>query len=168
MLSGSEFSTQVVRKREPLERVGNVVQVDGRLRVIEYSDLPDEVAHRRKPDGSLEIWAGSIAVHAMEVAFLERMAESADALPFHLASKKVPYLDSSGRRIEPEKPNAIKFERFIFDLMPAAQRAILVEVDPAEHFAPLKNASGEKQDTPETVKARIVALHTRLASPGGS
>jgi len=168
LLAGSEFSTQVVRKQEPLERVGNVVQVDGCLRVIEYSDLPDEVAHHRKPDGPLDIWAGSIAVHAMEVAFLERLAASADALPFHLASKKVPYVDSSGQRIEPQKPNAIKFERFIFDLMPAAQPAVLVEVDPAEYFAPLKNASGEKQDTPETVKAQIVALHTRWLRRAGA
>jgi len=42
--------------------VGNVVQVDGRLMVIEYSDLPDDVANLRNADGSLSIWAGSIAV----------------------------------------------------------------------------------------------------------
>jgi len=168
LLSGSEFSTQVVRKREPLERVGNVVEADGRLRVIEYSDLPDEVANRRNPDGSLAIWAGSIAVHAMETAFLERMTGSAEALPFHAAFKKVPYVDSAGSRVEPEKPNAVKFERFIFDLMPAAPRAILVEVDPAEHFAPLKNAPGSKEDTPEMVKARLVALHSSWLREAGA
>jgi UDP-N-acetylglucosamine/UDP-N-acetylgalactosamine diphosphorylase len=168
LLSGSEFSTQVVRKREPLDRVGNVVEADGRLRVIEYSDLPDEVARRRNPDGSLAIWAGSIAVHAMETAFLERMAGSAEALPFHSACKKVAYVDSVGKRVEPEKPNAVKFERFIFDLMPAAQRAILVEIDPAEHFAPLKNAPGSKEDSPEMVKARLVALHARWLRQAGA
>jgi len=168
LLAGSEFSTQVVRKREPLERVGNVVEVDGRLRVIEYSDLPDEVARRRKPDGSLEIWAGSIAIHAMDTAFLEQMAASAEGLPFHLAYKKVAYVDSAGERVEPEEPNAVKFERFIFDLMPAARRAILVEVDPAEHFAPLKNASGAKEDTPEMVKAALVALHARWLRQAGA
>jgi UDP-N-acetylglucosamine/UDP-N-acetylgalactosamine diphosphorylase len=168
LLSGSEFSTEVVRKRDPLERLGNVVGVDGRLRVIEYSDLPDEVGRRRRPDGSLEIWAGSIGVHAMEVAFLERMAESAEALPFHLAYKRVPYVDPAGDRVKPETANAIKFERFIFDLMPAAGRAILVEVDAAEHFAPLKNAPGEKQDTPEAVKDRLVALHSQWLRQAGA
>ena len=168
LLSGSEFSTQVVRKREPLDRVGNVVEADGRMRVIEYSDLPDEVARRRNPDGSLAIWAGSIAVHAMETAFLERMAGSAEALPFHSAFKKVAYVDSVGKRVEPEEPNAVKFERFIFDLMPAAQRAILVEIDPAEHFAPLKNAPGSKEDSPEMVKARLVALHARWLRQAGA
>jgi len=159
LLSGSEFTSQVVRKKEPLEKVGNVVQVDGRLYVIEYSDLPDDVAARRTADGSLDIWAGSIAVHAMEVSFLERMVQAARGLPFHRASKKVAHLDDQGHRVEPAKPNAVKFERFIFDLMPSAQRAIVVEVDAAGHFAPLKNASGQPSDTPESVKAQLSAVH---------
>jgi len=167
LLSGSEMTTQVIAKREPLERVGNVVQVDGRLRVIEYSDLPDELAERRNPDGSLAIWAGSIAVHALDVAFLERMAAMADALPFHYARKKVPYVDPAGRRIEPQQPNAIKFERFIFDLIPAAARAAVVEVDPAEGFAPLKNGPGASQDTPESVRAQMVAQHRRWLCRAG-
>jgi UDP-N-acetylglucosamine/UDP-N-acetylgalactosamine diphosphorylase len=168
LLSGSGFSSQVVRKREPLERLGNVIQVDGRLRIIEYSDLPDELARRRKPDGSLEIWAGSIAVHAMAIDFLERAAGLKEILPFHVAHKKVAHVDPSGRHVEPDTPNAVKFERFIFDLMPADPRAILVEVDAAEHFAPLKNAPGEKSDTPEAVQARLVALHSRWLRQAGA
>ena len=168
LLSGSEMSSQVVAKREPLEKVGNVVQVDGRLRVIEYIDLPEEVARRRAADGSLLVWAGSIAVHVFDVAFLERMADRADALPFHVARKKVPYVDSSGRKVTPEAPNAIKFERFIFDLMPAAANAIVVEVDPAKGFAPLKNAPGEKQDTPEWVQDRMAALHAQWLRQAGA
>jgi len=159
LLSASEFTSQVVRKHQPLEKVGNVVEVDGRLYVIEYSDLPDDVAARRTADGSLEIWAGSIAVHAMELSFLERMVETAGGLPFHRASKKVAHLDEQGNRVQPAEPNAVKFERFIFDLMPSAERAIVVEVDPARHFAPLKNASGQPRDTPEGVKAQMAALH---------
>ena len=43
------------------------------------------------------------------------------ALPFHVAHKKVAFLDAAGGRVQPRVPNAIKFERFIFDLMPAAE-----------------------------------------------
>ncbi len=168
LLAGSEFSSQVVRKRTPMDRVGNVVQVNGRLMVIEYSDLPDEVANRRKADGSLEIWAGSIAIHAMDVAFLERMVRAAEGLPFHRALKKVPYVDPAGRRIEPASPNAVKFERFIFDLMPSAECAVVVEVDMMGHFAPLKNGPGAKEDTAETVKAQVVSLHTRWLRRAGA
>jgi UDP-N-acetylglucosamine/UDP-N-acetylgalactosamine diphosphorylase len=158
LLAGSEFSTQVVAKRDPLDRVGNVVQVDGHLMVIEYSDLPDGDAQRRNADGSLAIWAGSIAVHVMDVAFLRRLAGSADALPFHIAQKLVRALDVEEKDAEPRQASAIKFERFIFDLMPQARHAIVVEVDQARAFAPLKNAPGAKADTPDAVRAQMAAL----------
>jgi UDP-N-acetylglucosamine/UDP-N-acetylgalactosamine diphosphorylase len=125
------------------------------------------VAQRRAPDGSLAIWAGSIGVHVMKAAFLERMAAQTGGLPFHRARKKVPHIDEAGRQVQPASPNAIKFERFIFDLLPSARNAIGVEVDPQHSFAPLKNASGEKADTPETVRAQMVALHTEWLRQAG-
>jgi UDP-N-acetylglucosamine/UDP-N-acetylgalactosamine diphosphorylase len=168
LLAESEMTTQVVRKQFPLERVGNVVSVDGRLQIIEYSDLPDEVARLTNPDGSLKFWAGSIAVHIFEREFLERMQIEAGGLPFHVARKKVAHLDARGNRIEPQEPNAIKFERFIFDLLPSAARAIVVEIDSACGFAPVKNAPGEKQDTPEAVKSAMIALHNRWLREAGA
>lgn len=168
LLAASEMTTQVIAKRFPTERVGNVVEVEGRLYVIEYSDLPDDVAERRGPDGSLLLWAGSIAVHAFSVAFLERMAAQADSLPFHRARKKVPYVDlATGTVVHPAEANAIKFERFIFDLMPAARNALVVEVDAARQFAPLKNASGQGQDTPESVRAQMAALYAEWLEQAG-
>lgn len=163
----SEMTSQVVAKQNPLEKVGNAVLVDGRLRIIEYSDLPDEVARRQTPEGELLIWAGSIAVHAIQVSFLERVAGQADALPYHLARKKVPAVGPDGRTVQPTSPNAIKFERFIFDLLPLADHAIVVEVDPRTAFAPLKNASGELADTPETVRHQLVALHSEWLREAG-
>ena len=167
LMHRSEMSSQVVAKQSPDDRVGNVVSVEGRLHVVEYSDLPAEFARRRAADGSLMIWAGSIAVHVINVDLLRRSVEGERILPFHLARKRVPYLDDDGRRVEPSEPNAIKFERFIFDLMPQAENGLVVEVDPAEAFAPLKNASGAATDTPEWVRRRIVELHRRWLSAAG-
>ncbi len=168
MLAGSEITTQVIRKRHPLERVGNVVSIDGRIQVIEYSDLPDEIARETNPDGTLKLWAGNLAIHVMAVDFLARCAKRSDALPFHRAHKKVPHLDSSGKVVEPVLPNAFRFERFIFDLLPLARQALVVEADPAEAFAPVKNSSAEKFDTPRTAKAAMVALHTRWLREAGA
>ncbi len=165
---GSEMSSQVVAKRFPLERVGNVAMIDGRLRIIEYSDLPELAANERNADGSLKFWAGSIAVHFFTVAFLTRMQSAAGALPFHVARKKVPFVDAAGQRIEPAAPNATKFERFIFDLLPAAERYLVWEVDPADAFAPLKNAPGEKTDTLATMQAALIAQHTRWLEAAGA
>ncbi|MDR2757718.1 MAG: UDPGP type 1 family protein [Planctomycetaceae bacterium] len=160
-LSGSELTSQVIRKRFPTDKVGNIVEVDGRLYVIEYSDLPEEIAGQTNSDGSLKIWAGSIAVHIFNAALLERTAKIVTSLPFHIARKKVPFVDiSTGEQMKPEKENAIKFERFIFDLLPSAENAVVVEVDPPNHYAPLKNASGSPSDSPETVKRDLTVMYT--------
>lgn len=162
LLANSELSTQVVAKRTLRDNVGNVVSIDGKLRIIEYSDLNplgDEIVGRTSPDGSPIFWAGNTAIHVFDVAFLERMIESGSALPFHVAKKAVPHLEVSGQKVDPREPNAIKFERFIFDLLPLARHAIVVEVDENVAFAPVKNASGGKRDTPETVHAQMIALH---------
>jgi UDP-N-acetylglucosamine/UDP-N-acetylgalactosamine diphosphorylase len=167
LLADSEFSTQVIAKGDPLDRVGNVIQVDGRLRVVEYSDLPEDVARQRNADSTLKIWAGSIAVHVISAALLRRLAGEADALPFHYARKKVSCLDAAGEPVTPAEPNALKFERFIFDLMPAARNALVVEIDPAEGFAPLKNAAGAAADTPERVQRAMIAQHRRWLAEAG-
>jgi len=159
LMSGSEMTTQVIRKRYPTEKVGNVVLVDGRVQIIEYSDLPEVAANRLNDAGELALWAGNIAVHVLDRAFIERAANWSEALPFHRASKAVPFIDSEGHPVTPEKPNAIKFERFIFDLLPHAENGFVVEAMASEAFAPVKNANGAKTDTPELAMQAIVELH---------
>ncbi len=159
LLGDSQLSTQVVAKGHPTERVGNVVSINGKIRIIEYSDLPEEVAQLIDEGGEPKLWAGNIAVHVMSARFLDRAAATAESLPFHIANKKVPYLDSAGKRVEPKDPNAIKFERFIFDLLPLAQQAIVMEVDRGREFAPVKNGDDQPHDTPRTVRQQMIALH---------
>lgn len=154
-LSNSEMSTLVVAKQDPQEKVGNVVSVDDRLMVIEYSDLPAQHAARKDASGQPVFWAGSIAVHVFSLAFLANSVKSAKTLPFHRARKKVAHVGADGTQVVPNEINATKFERFIFDLMPHAEHAIVVEADATEVFAPLKNKSGEPKDTPETTRAAI-------------
>ncbi len=139
----AEMSLKVVRKSRAEEKLGVVVKVDGRLQLIEYSDLPEAIARRRLPDGSLEIWAGSIAVHVFNLSFLERLGRGEGELPHHRAIKRVACLDETGQPIVPAEANAIKFEMFIFDALPLARNALVVETSRAEEFEPLKNASGE-------------------------
>jgi len=168
LLSGSELSTLVVAKQTPEDRVGNVVAVDGSLQIIEYSDLPPAAAQRRRGDHSLELWAGNTAIHIFEVDFLARMAASEESLPFHIAEKAVPHIDQQGRLQQPRDKNALKFERFIFDLLPKAKDALVIEVRAAEAFAPVKNASGAEKDTPESTQAAMIAEHTRWLTAAGA
>ena len=68
----------------------------------------------------------------------------------------MPYLDEQGQPVQPEKENALKFELFIFDVLPLAERWTVVETSRREEFAPLKNATGA--DSPETVQQAISDL----------
>ena len=157
--ANSEMTTQVIRKQEPLERVGNVVSIDGRLQIIEYSDLPAAAARRRNPDGTLTLWAGNIGVHVFQRQFLERMVASDAGLLFHQALKRTSFLDAQGNHVTPSEPNSIKFEKFIFDLLPAAQNAIVVEANATTCFAPVKNADGEPKETPASAKQMILEFY---------
>jgi len=164
----SELTSLVIAKQQPQEKLGNFAMIDDRLYVIEYSDFPDDIAEQRNPAGDLKFWAGSIAVHVFERSLLERALALESSLPFHIAQKKVPYLDTEGNDVEPSEPNALKFERFIFDLLPEARRPIVVEYAEQDCFAPLKNAAGAEKDTAEYVQRMMFAQHRRWLEAAGA
>jgi UDP-N-acetylglucosamine/UDP-N-acetylgalactosamine diphosphorylase len=165
--AAAEFTLQVIRKREPAERVGVIATSGGVTRVVEYSDLPATAAAERLADGRLRFHAGSIAVHAFALEFLARCAARGDALPLHAARKAVPFVDADGHHHAPRAPNAVKFERFIFDILPLARRVCVVEVEPGEGFAPLKNPSGAAADTPEHVREALIARDRAILAAAG-
>ena len=70
--------------------------------------------------------------------------------------------------VEPAQPNATKFERFIFDMLPHAANAFVVEVLPSEAFAPVKNADGAETDTPKLAKEAISDLHKSWLRQAGA
>ena len=154
-LDKAEMSSKAVIKTGPEEKVGNFCLVDGAVTVIEYSDLPDELAERRNPDGSLAFGLGSIAIHIISTAFVERLNAEGLSLPLHRAVKEIPHIDVRGNHIEPAEPNAVKLESFVFDALPLASASIILETLRSEEFAPTKNATGT--DSIETARQLMVA-----------
>ena len=170
LLTRSELSTQVVAKRTSRDKVGNVVSIDGRLRIIEYSDLnplDDEIVERRSADGAPVFWAGNTAIHVFDVALSGTRRPQRDGPAVSRCAQGGGAPRRRGPTGRAAEPNAIKFERFIFDLLPEARQAIVVEVDAARSFAPVKNAPGESRDTPETVRAQMIALHAEWLRAAG-
>lgn len=165
-LTRSEMSSKTIPKATALEKVGNFVHADGKVQVIEYSDLPESLALQTNADGSLRFNAGSIAIHALRVSFIERLNQGGRLkLPWHRAEKKVPYVDASGNVVKPDKPNAVKLEQFVFDAIPLAENAIVYTTDRAEEFSPVKNAEGT--DSPATSRRDQVRRAARWLRSAG-
>jgi len=154
--SGSDLTTKVVAKVSPDEKMGVLVSVDGKTEIIEYSDLPGEESRRLQADGTPVFWAGNTAIHVFQRQFIERLVEGDLSLPFHIAHKKIGTVDASGHSLTPEKPNGRKFEQFIFDALPQANVALVVEGNRAREFNPVKNAEGN--DSPASSRAALIQI----------
>lgn len=162
----AEASSKVVFKEKPEEKVGVLAVVDGQCAIIEYSDLPAAMAAEREADGTLRFRAGSPAIHIFSMPLLERATGRESGLGFHIARKKVEHFDpATGRVVKPATENALKFEKFVFDALPMAERWLAVEAVRAEEFAPLKNATGA--DSAEEVRKAMVALHAGWLKAAG-
>ena len=144
-MDNAQMSSKMLPKAAPMERLGNFALVDGKMTVIEYSDLPEELAYQTLDNGELRFRAGSIAIHVIRVDFVESLnAEGGFGLPFHRAEKKVEHVDlGTGQTINPTSPNAVKLETFVFDALPMCENSIVYEADRGDEFAPIKNASGD-------------------------
>lgn len=168
LLTGSEMSSKAVRKAYDDERVGVFCVVDGRVTVIEYSDLPEALARAKNPDGSRRFDAGSIAIHVFNREFVERLTApgSAIRLPWHRAEKKVETVDEAGRPVRPSSPNAVKLEMFVFDAIPLARQPLVLYTPREEEFSPIKNADGV--DSPATARRDMNRRAARWLEACGS
>jgi UDP-N-acetylglucosamine/UDP-N-acetylgalactosamine diphosphorylase len=166
--AGSEMSSKMVPKAYPEEKVGHFCLQDGKIVVVEYSDMPMSMQREQKPDGSLRYSAGSIAIHIIDREFARRMATGGEgvALPFHRADKKIATIDTSGTPAKPEKANGVKFEMFVFDALPFAKNSVVIETARADDFSPVKNAEGV--DSPKTSREDQLRQFARWLKAAGA
>ncbi|XP_018588375.2 UDP-N-acetylhexosamine pyrophosphorylase-like protein 1 [Scleropages formosus] len=167
---GADCGAKVVEKAYAAEPVGVVCRVDGVCQVMEYSEVPPEVAEQRGPSGELIYSAGNICNHFFTLEFLSEVSQKFHRkLKQHVAIKKVPFVDLEGNLVKPTKPNGIKMEKFVFDVFQFSRNFVMFEVAREEEFSPLKNADGAPLDTPTTARRSLLAQHYRwVLGAGGS
>ncbi|MBK1876306.1 UTP--glucose-1-phosphate uridylyltransferase [Pelagicoccus mobilis] len=165
--SGSTLSSKMLPKAYEKEKLGHFCVLDGVSQVVEYSDMPDELCALRDADGQLSFRAGSIAIHIISVDFARSLVApgSTVALPFHRADKKIPFVDADGNTQKPDTPNGIKFEMFIFDSIPFAEKPLVIETTRLADFSPVKNAEGV--DSPESCKGDQMTLFRQWFDAAG-
>lgn len=138
----AQMSSKVLRKAFPEEKIGIICKINGKTRVVEYSDLSDDDMYAKTADGELKFWAGSIAIHVINTDFIEKENIAGFKLPYHIAEKNIPFVDENGVLIKPAEKNGYKFETFVFDALQHCERTISIEVARELEFSALKNKTG--------------------------
>lgn len=165
LLEQSQLSSKMVQKAHASEKVGVFCQCSGKQRVVEYSDLPESLQTAYNSEGELLYKGGSIAIHLFDRDFVEQVAGSACELPFHRADKKIPYINAAGEHIQPSEANGVKFELFVFDALPLAERTLIIETQRENEFSPVKNAEGA--DSPMTSRQDQLRQFARWVQAAG-
>ena len=152
---GVEAAGKSIIKASPSEKVGVFCKHNGKPSVIEYSEISQEMAEETTADGELKYAESHILCNLFSVNAIDKI--STEKLPYHKAHKKATYIDENGKVIVPDKPNAYKFEAFLFDAFESLDDIIVLRVKREEEFAPVKNKEG--QDSPETARKLYIDFH---------
>ncbi|MBS1238360.1 MAG: UDP-N-acetylglucosamine/UDP-N-acetylgalactosamine diphosphorylase [Deltaproteobacteria bacterium] len=161
-MARAEASTKVVRRRSIEEKVGVYVSCNGKDTVIEYSDMSPQNMSALDDAGDILYWAGNTAIHIFSLSFIQRINNHGFALPYHCARKNTVIIDQNGK---PARLDVWKFETFVFDAIPLAERTCCMEIAREEEFAPVKNKDGA--DSPETARSAMINLYRNWLKKSG-
>lgn len=139
------IASKSVIKKTPKESGGVFAKSDGKPGIIEYVEVPEEMANEKDSSGDFVFGDMNIVNHLFNIKALDII--DSRPLPYHTAVKKCKYKD--------EKENIVqepvyKFEKFIFDGFVFFDDMTLLRVSREKEFAPIKNKEGA--DSPETAK----------------
>lgn len=151
LLGGCACSAKVVSKASPDEKVGVLCKEDGLPAIVEYYEMPKELAALRGPDGELVFRYGVTLNYLFNVGALNEIYKR--RLPCHLAKKAIPHVEN-GVKIMPEEPCGYKFETLVVDIVKLMGSCLAVEVERDREFAPVKNREGV--DSVESARALLI------------
>jgi UDP-N-acetylglucosamine/UDP-N-acetylgalactosamine diphosphorylase len=168
----ADVGNKVVWKKDSSEKVGVVARKGGKLAVVEYSELSEDMANAQV-EGKFVFGAGNICNHYFTVPFLKQVVASyrtdCRVMPYHVAKKKIPVADPiTGETTAPIEINGIKLEAFIFDCFSLSTQSAILEVKREHEFGPVKNAPGSATDSPDTARRMLMDMHLDWAKRAGA
>lgn len=143
-----KIASKSIVKANPQEKVGVFCKRNGKPSVVEYTEITEEMAQMCDDEGELLYGESHILCNLFNIEALKLIGD--EKLPYHVAFKKSPFVDSKGEIFQPISPNAYKFETFIFDAFSKFDDMLILRTLREEEFAPVKNKEGV--DSVETAK----------------
>ena len=137
-----------VVKAYPEEKVGVFCKKNGKPSVIEYSELPEDMVKAVDENGELKFGESHILCNLFELSAIKEISKK--LLPYHAAFKKASYINEDGKLVVPTKPNAYKYEAFVFDGFDEFGNMPILRVKREDEFAPVKNSNEKGVDCPKT------------------
>ena len=142
----NEIASKTILKSNPFEKVGVFCKYKNKVKVIEYTELPTELAVLKNDKNEVIYGESHIMCNLFKITALEKLANC--KMPYHVAHKKNKFMDEDKTIVIPEKENSYKFEKFIFDGFSYFDEISILRAEREENFAPIKNKCGI--DSPET------------------
>ena len=136
----TEVAVKTLIKVNAKEKIGVMCNQDGINKVIEYTELPQDMAELTDECGELVYGEANVMFNLFNISAIKKAAKQ--LMPYHIAFKKNSYVDENGKLIVPDEPNSYKFESLIFDSFELFDKIALIRGIREEEFAPIKNKTG--------------------------
>ena len=141
-----KLATKTLIKNSPKEKIGVMCKQNNKVKVIEYTEISEEMANQKDKNGELVYGEAHVMFNLFSIDAIKSLSEQ--KLPYHKAFKKYNYLNENGNLIQATEPNSYKFESFIFDAFEKFDNIAMLRGKRENNCAPIKNATGI--DSPET------------------
>lgn len=131
---GGDVTIKCTRRRDQNEKVGLLVKKEGKVHVVEYTEISETERIATNADHTLRHQCANLSLYCFSMDFIHRAAQEDAKMPLHAVLKNIK---------QGKEDRAWKFEKFIFDSLVFANgvRALLYPRE--DCFAPLKNFEGE-------------------------
>eukprot|EP00924_Labyrinthula_sp_SR-Ha-C_P002223 maker-scaffold_19-augustus-gene-4.31-mRNA-1 protein AED:0.03 eAED:0.04 QI:0/0/0/1/0/0/2/0/816 len=154
------------------EAVGVLGKKDGKISVVEYTELSQLCEGEVTEESVKDFGSANICNHMFGTEFLVGEVFGWVEKGYHLAKKKVPFYSKAiDKVVEPEEKNGVKLELFVFDVFEKCkvENFALMERRREEIFSPIKNASGKGVDsTLETARKDLSCLALKWLIDAGA
>lgn len=143
----ADITIKCITRMDPNEKVGTITQINGKVQVVEYSELPLNERDATNAQGNFKHPLANLSLFSFDMNFVKEAAINyTDKIPLHPAWKTIQADISMAQSKQNHSTNPLKawkFEKFIFDLLPFATTVKALVYPRETCFAPLKNLEGK-------------------------